>query len=203
MKAALYARVSTRAQNVEIQLRELRDLAKSRGWASAEYIDLGHSGASQSRPALDRMLADCQAGRVKMVALWKLDRLGRSLSHVIGVLENLRSWEVEIVSVRDAGLDSTTPTGRALTALIATFAELERDMIRERVQAGVDNARAKGIRLGRPPVQLTEDQVATARQLQDLGWGSRRIADTLNVKRTTLQRHLEEVAQNPPLQETP
>jgi DNA invertase Pin-like site-specific DNA recombinase len=137
------------------------------------------------------MMADCQAGRVRTVVVWKLDRLGRSLSHVLRLLETLRSWEVGIVSVRDAGLDTTTPTGRALTALIATFAELERDMIRERVQAGVDHARASGIRLGRPPVELTEDQISTARQLRQDGWGTRRIANTLNVKRSTLQRHLE------------
>jgi putative DNA-invertase from lambdoid prophage Rac len=191
VNAALYARVSTRTQTVDLQLRDMRALAAARGWSAEEYTDLGHSGASQRRPALDRMMADCQAGRVRTVVVWKLDRLGRSLSHVLRLLETLRSWEVGIVSVRDAGLDTTTPTGRALTALIATFAELERDMIRERVQAGVDHARASGIRLGRPPVELTEDQISTARQLLQDGWGTRRIANTLNVKRSTLQRHLE------------
>ena len=146
-RLAIYARVSTlnRGQDVGLQLDELRSVAAQRGWfVVGEYVDQGVSGVKTSRPGLDRMLADAQAGKLDVVAVWKLDRLGRSLQHVLATIDQLTSQGVGFVSLRDAGLDSTTPAGRLFTAMIAAFAAFERDIIQERVIAGVRRAQAAG-----------------------------------------------------------
>lgn len=157
MQAAIYARVSTtQGQSVEMQLRDLRELAVRRGFAVVnEYCDEGVSGAKDSRPALDRMLADAQAGRFKVVLVWKLDRLGRSLVHLVQLMENFRGLGIELVSFSE-GLDFATTTGKLLFQIISAFAEFERDCIRERVRAGMRNVKAKGKRIGRPPPNLSE-----------------------------------------------
>ena len=199
--AALYARVSTRSQSVDLQLSELRQIASMRGWTPVEYTDQGESGKKTSRPALDRMLKDVQAGKVQVVAVWKLDRLGRNAPHVLQVLEQLRVIGVTFVSLRDAGMDTSTPIGKALIGFVAIFAELEHSMICERSMAGQAEARARGIHCGRPRKDLSEDQVATALHLQTEGWGLRRIAETLGCKRSTLHRHV--VSEKPPSVEAP
>ena len=138
-RVALYARVSTlHGQDVGLQLDELRQVAGQRGWDLVEeYVDEGVSGAKASRPGLDRLLADAQRGRFDVVLVWKLDRLGRSLQHLLGVLDDLAGWGVGFASVRDAGIDTTTPAGRLMLQILGAFAEFEREMIRERVVAGV------------------------------------------------------------------
>ena len=190
MKAALYARVSTAGQSVEMQLTELRQVALQRGWTPTEYVDHGESGKKTSRPALDRMLKDAQAGKVQVVAVWKLDRLGRNAPHVLQILEQFRLMGVTFVSLRDAGMDTSTPLGKALISFVAIFADLEHSMICERSMAGQAEARAKGIHCGRPRKDLSEDQVATALRLHADGWGVRRIANALGCKRSTLHRHV-------------
>ena len=115
-----------------------------------EYCDEGVSGVKDSRPALNEMLADAHSGRFKAVLVWKLDRLGRSLLHLVRLLEEFRRIGVKLVSFSE-GLDFTTTMGKLLFQIISAFAEFERDCIRERVRAGVRNARAKGKRIGRPP----------------------------------------------------
>lgn len=201
LRAALYARVSTRGQNTDLQLTELRQMAATRGWVASEYVDHGESGVKSSRPALDQMLADAQAGRLQVVAVWKLDRLGRSTSHVLSVLAQLQQFGVAFVSCRDAGLDTTTPMGKMITTIIAAFGELERDIIRERVRAGVAQAKARGRRCGRPRKDMTEDQVAAARKMQAEGWGVRRIGAALGLKRSVVHRHLRTASVNPPSSE--
>ncbi len=132
VRAALYARVSTvgHGQDVGLQLEELRQVAAQRGWTVVdEYADQGISGTKESRPALDRMLADAQAGKLDVIACWKLDRLGRSIQHVLSVLDQITRQGLSFVSVRDAGLDTTTPNGRLLTTILAAFAAFERDLI--------------------------------------------------------------------------
>jgi DNA invertase Pin-like site-specific DNA recombinase len=155
MKAAIYARVSTSAnQSVEMQLRDLRQLAQQRGFEIvAEFCDEGFSGSSDSRPQLDRMLADAQKGKFSAILIWRLDRLGRSLQHLVRLFENFRVWNVALISYGE-GLDFSTPMGKLFYQLSGAFAEFERDCIRERVRAGLRNAKAKGVRLGRKRVSL-------------------------------------------------
>ena len=118
----------------------------------ADYCDEGISGAKDSRPGLDRLLKDAETGNFSIVLVWKLDRLGRSLVHLVKLMENFCRWDIELVSFSE-GLDFTTPTGKLLFQIISAFAEFERDCIRERVRAGLRNAKAKGKgkRIGRPP----------------------------------------------------
>lgn len=191
-RAALYARVSTlhHGQDVGLQLEELRQVAAQRGWTVVtEYADEGVSGIKTSRPALDRMLADAQAGKFDLVAVWKLDRLGRSLQHVLSTLDQLTAHGVGFVSLRDAGLDSTTPAGRLFTSMIAAFAEFERSLIQERVVAGVRRAQAAGKHCGRPRKELDlRPAVALLKEGRDLKDAAR----ILKVDRNTLRRRLRE-----------
>ena len=201
-RAALYARVSTtgHGQDVGLQLDELRQVAAQRGWQVVEYVDDGVSGTKTSRPALDRMLADAQAGRLDLVVVWKLDRLGRSLQHVLGVLDQLTGHGVGFVSLRDAGLDTTTPAGRLFTAIIAAFAEFERGVIQERVVAGVRRAQAAGKHCGRPRKDTADKALVAAKALLDQGWGWRAVAEATGIQKDTLRRRLREagmLAQNP------
>ena len=113
-RAALYARVSTKDQDAQLQLEELRRLAEQRGWTAVkEYVDEGVSGSKASRPGLDLLMADARAGKLDVVAVWKLDRLGRSLQHLLRTLDDLSGWGVLFVSARDAGLDTTTASGQS------------------------------------------------------------------------------------------
>jgi len=194
IRAALYARVSTvnKGQDVGLQLDELRQIAAQRGWLVTEervYVDDGVSGAKETRPALDRMMADAQAGRFEIVAVWKLDRLGRSVQHVLSLLDQLGTQGIQFVSVRDPGLDTTTPAGRLFTAIIAAFASFERDIIRERVIAGVRRAQAAGKHCGRPRVDL---ELRPAVAMLKEGRGLREVAAILGVSRSTLRRRLQE-----------
>jgi DNA invertase Pin-like site-specific DNA recombinase len=136
-RIALYARVSTlNGQNPQLQLDELREYAQRRGWTIAgEYVDLGVSGAKDSRPDLNRMLADAHARKFDGIAVWKLDRLGRSLKHLVTTIEDLQAYNVSFVSLRD-NLDLSTPAGRLMLHIIGAMAEFERSLIQERVVAG-------------------------------------------------------------------
>ena len=201
-RAALYARVSTtnHGQDVGLQLDELRQVAAQRGWTVIEYVDAGVSGVKTSRPALDRMLADAQAGKLDLVAVWKLDRLGRSLQHVLAVLDQLTGHGVDFVSLRDAGLDSTTPAGRLFTAMIGAFAAFERDLIQERVIAGVRRAQAAGRHCGRPRKATADKALLAAKGLLEQGWGWRAVSEATGIQKDTLRRRLNEagmLAQNP------
>src|SRR3977135_2896451 len=133
-----------------MQLRDLREYADRRGWLMVEeYIDHGVSGTKASRPALNRLMADAQRRKIDTVLVWKLDRFGRSLRHLVNAIAELESLGVTFISLRD-NLDLTTPSGRLMFHVISAMAEFERSLIQERVKAGLRNARAKGQRLGRP-----------------------------------------------------
>ncbi len=201
LRAALYARVSTtgHGQDVGLQLDELRQVAAQRGWTlHEEYVDAGVSGGKASRPALDRMMADAQAGRFDVVLIWKLDRLGRSLQHLLSLAEALTAAGVGLTSVRDPGIDTTSPSGRLLLQLLGSFAEYERALIRERVVAGVRRAQAAGKHCGRPRVDL-ELRPAVA-MLKD-GRSLKETAAILRVSRATLRRRLREAGEWPRLAE--
>jgi DNA invertase Pin-like site-specific DNA recombinase len=187
-RVAIYARVSTlTAQSVERQIRDLRELAKHRDFeAVKEYCDEGVSGSRESRPALDALLLDARRGKFDAVLVWKLDRLGRSLVHLVRLLTDLRALGVELISFSE-GLDFTTTTGKLLYQVISAFAEFERDCIRERVRAGLRNARAKGQRLGRPKVLVDVSRIAVLRG-QGRSW--REITAETGTSKGTAQRAL-------------
>ena len=149
MRAAIYARVSTFDQEPENQLVELRRYALARGWAVKEYVDHGISGARERRPALDTLLADAKRRRFDVVVVWRLDRLGRNLRHLIVLLEELQALGVAFVSLGE-GIDATTPAGKLQMHILGAIAEFERSRIAERVKAGLQRARAQGKTLGRP-----------------------------------------------------
>src|ERR1700674_1709078 len=134
-QAAIYGRVSTLTnQSVEMQVRDLRQLAAGRSFEIVrEYFDEGVSGTKSSRPALDQMLADAKRGKFRVLLVWKLDRLGRSLAHLVRLLEEFRTYGVELVSFSE-GMDFSTSTGKLMYQLVSAFAEFERDCIRERVR---------------------------------------------------------------------
>jgi DNA invertase Pin-like site-specific DNA recombinase len=197
LRAALYARVSTsnKGQDVGLQLDELRRVAGQRGWSiSGEYVDDGVSGSDDSRPELDRMMADAQAGKFDLVAVWKLDRLGRSLQHLLRLISDLSRWGVGFASLRDSGIDTTTPTGRLMLQILGALAEYEKELIRERVIAGVRRAQAQGKHCGRPKVEL---EIRPAVAMLQQGRGLREVASITGVSRTTLRRRLKEAGEWP------
>ncbi len=172
MKVAIYARVSTNDQNCDLQLRELREYAARRGWEnSGEYVDNGWSGAKANRPALDRLLADAHLRRFDAVLVWKLDRFGRSLVHCVSTIQELQRQGVRFIAVSQ-GLDTdeSNPASRLLLHVLAAVAEFERELIRERVSAGLRNARAKGKHVGRPRRILDRAEVARLRNHERLSW---------------------------------
>src|SRR5215469_14007070 len=144
-RVALYARVSTlNGQDPEMQLSELREYAGRRGWTiSDEYVDQGVSGSKESRPELNRLTADAHRRAFDAVLVWKIDRYGRSLKHLVDSLADLAAYGVAFVSFRD-NLDLSTPSGRLMFQIIGAMAEFERSLIQERVRAGLCNARTNG-----------------------------------------------------------
>jgi DNA invertase Pin-like site-specific DNA recombinase len=163
-RAALYARVSTlNGQNPELQISELKEYAGRRGWpVVAEFIDHA-SGAKESRPALNRLMLDARQRKFDAVLVWKIDRFGRSLKHLVNSLAELEAVGVAFVSLRDH-LDLSTPSGRLMFQIIAAMSEFERALIQERVRAGLQNAKRKGKQLGRPRVVVDVDRVAALRR---------------------------------------
>lgn len=190
LRAAIYARVSTlgHGQDPAMQLRELREYVARRGWKLAgEYTDVGISGAKERRPELDRLLADAHRRRFDVVAVWKFDRFARSVSHLLRALENFRAQGIEFVSLSEQ-VDTSTPTGKMVFTVLGAVAELERSLIAERVRAGLRNARAKGVRLGRPPVVVDAARIAA---LRARGASLREIAATMRLGLGTIQRSLQ------------
>jgi DNA invertase Pin-like site-specific DNA recombinase len=190
-RAAVYCRVSTGEQSVDLQLDGLREYAQVRDFTVVdEYVDEGISGAKAKRPALDQLLDDAHRRQFDVVVVWKLDRLGRSLSHLIRIVDTLGSLGVDLVSLGDAGLDTTGPSGRLIFHVMGAVAEFERDLIRERTRAGVAAARRRGKRLGRPRVHIP---VGEAKSLLAQGQSVSAVAKQLGVSKATLQRRLKNV----------
>lgn len=185
-RVGIYVRVSTanHGQDTEVQARELREYASRRGWQIVEeYADFV-SGAKERRPALDRLVRDARYRKFDAVLCWKLDRIGRSLKHLVNLLGELEGLGVALVSLSDS-LDLTTPQGRLMFQIIAAMAEFERSLIQERVRAGLRNARAKGRRLGRPKKNVDAAEVARLRS-QGASW--RAIAAELGLGAGTVYR---------------
>ena len=193
-RVALYARVSTTGQTTENQLRELRDAADRMGWTVVgEFIDHGISGAKgrKDRPQLEALLKGVAQRRFDIVAAWSVDRLGRSLADLIGFLQELHGVGIDLY-LHQQGLNTTTPAGKALFGMLGVFAEFERSMIVERVNAGLARAREQGTRsglaIGRPRVSETVE--ASIRQLRQQGLGIAKIARTAGCGVSTVQRVL-------------
>ena len=195
VRAALYARVSTvnHGQDVGLQLDELRQVAAQRGWHAVEYVDQGISGAKDSRPALDRLMADAQAGKLDLVAVFRFDRFARDTRHLLVALEEFRQLSVDFVSLREQ-VDTSTPLGKAMFTIIAAVAELERDILRERVIAGVRRAQAAGKHCGRPRVDM---DLRPALALLKEGRSLKEVARILTISRATLRRRLREAGEWP------
>ena len=188
MKIAIYARVSTSEQNTENQIKELTDWADRAGHeVVAVFDDNGVSGSKgrDGRKEFDRLLKAAVRREFDLVAVWSVDRLGRSLQDLLGFLTEVHSSGVDLY-LHQQSLDTTTPSGRAMFQMMGVFAEFERSMISERVKAGLARAKANGKRIGRPPVSSEiEDQI---RHLRSQGIGLLRIAKSVGVGTSTVQR---------------
>jgi putative DNA-invertase from lambdoid prophage Rac len=191
--AALHPRVSTADQTNENQTVELRRYVDARGWTAAEYLDHGISGTKERRPALDRMLADAKRRRLDVIVVWRLDRFGRNLRHLVNTLDELRALNVGFVSLGE-GIDTTTPVGRMNAGILGSIAEFERERIRERIHAGLARAKKDGKRLGRRPHRITDDALERVAHLSQ-----HQAAAALSIPRSVLQRA--RLARKPPKQE--
>ncbi len=189
MRAAIYARVSTtgQGQSTEMQVRELREYCERRAWQVAdEYVDAGISGSKDSRPELNRMMADAHRRRFDAVVVWKFDRFARSVSHLLRALETFNALGVGFVSLSEQ-IDTSTPMGKMVFTVLGAVAELERSLIAERVRAGLRNARAKGKTLGRPRVAVDAPRIG---RLRAQGRSIREIADELGCSRSLVHKTL-------------
>jgi DNA invertase Pin-like site-specific DNA recombinase len=186
-RAALYLRVSTLDQHPETQAQDLRQLVQQRGFTIVEeFVDHGISGIRTRRPALDRLLADARRGRFEVIVVWAFDRLARSVRHLIEVLDELARLNIEFVSFRES-IDTSGPLGRALIVIIGAIAELERNLIIERVRAGMRRAKLEGRQLGRKPLELDHQAILRDRA-RGLSLGE--LAKTYRASRTTIRRVL-------------
>lgn len=183
MNTAIYARVSTsNGQDPEMQLRELREYCERRGWhLKGEYIDSGISGMKNSRPELNRLMADAHKRLFDAVVVWRFDRFARSVSHLLRALETFGSLGIQFVSLSEQ-VDTSTPAGKMVFTVLGAVAELERSLIVERVRAGLRNARAKGKHLGRPRKLPDATEIKRLRA-QGASW--RMIGKELNVSPAT------------------
>lgn len=186
-RVALYVRVSTGEQNADLQVNELNEYAAFRKWEIVETYADKMSGAKDRRPALDRLMVDAKRGRFDVVVVWRFDRFARSTRFLLEALEQFNSLGIDFVSLQES-IDTSTNTGKAIFTILGAVAELERSTIRERVVAGQRAARRRGVRFGRPTVEVDTDQALKLRK-QGLSW--RDISAEVGVPKDTLIRHCE------------
>jgi len=187
-RVAIYLRVSTSKQETSNQRRELEAVAARSGWQIVNvYEDAGISGAKgrNQRPGLDAMMKAVNSKEFDMVATWSVDRLGRSLTDLLAILQGLRDKSVDLF-LHQQGLDTSTSAGRAMFQMLGVFAEFERGIIRERVNAGLARARANGTKLGRRPVKQAVE--ARIRQMRAKGDGILKIGKKLGIGTSVVQR---------------
>ena len=182
-RVGIYARVSTKDQNCDLQLRDLRTFCLARQFTVVrEYVDVGESGAKDSRPQLNELMADARKRKLDAVIVWRFDRFARSTKHLLLALEEFRSLGIQFISYQE-NIDTSSPLGQALFTIVSAVAQLERDLIRERVRAGLRNAKLKGKTLGRPTLTLDRDRIA---RLRASGASIREIAAQLEVSTATV-----------------
>jgi len=192
-RAAIYARVSTDGQTTENQLRELRLVAERNGWQIIqEFVDQGISGAKgrEQRPAFNALWKGAIRREFDVVMVWAVDRLGRSLSHLVNFLSEIHAKKVDLF-IHQQGIDTTTPAGKALFGMMGVFAEFERSMIQERVKSGIKRVRAKGQRWGRRAIEETDPTVCTRMlELRRQGLGMAAIGKCVGLSSRTVWRFL-------------
>jgi DNA invertase Pin-like site-specific DNA recombinase len=187
MRIGIYARVSTKDQSCELQLRDLRAYCIARGFELIrEYVDVGQSGAKGSRPELDKLMGDARKRQFDAIVVWRFDRFARSTKHLLAALEEFRSLGIQFISYQE-NMDTSSPLGQALFTIVAAVAQLERDLIRERVTAGIRNAQANGTRLGRPTNTVDRERIM---ELKAQGYSLREIAANLGVGYGTVRSRI-------------
>jgi len=188
MRIGIYARVSTKDQSCELQLRDLRAYCAVRQLVVIrEYVDQGQSGTKDSRPQLNELMNDARKRKLDAVIVWRFDRFARSTKHLLSALEEFRSLGVGFISFQE-NIETGTALGQALFTIIAAVAELERNLIVERVCAGIRNAKMKGKHLGRPRQYVDLDRIE---ELQSSGMSLRQIAVALGIGYGTVRARLE------------
>jgi DNA invertase Pin-like site-specific DNA recombinase len=193
-RVAIYTRVSTDGQTTDNQLLELRKVAENRGWKVVEeFSDNGISGAvgREKRPAFDALCKGAVCTEFDLIMSWSVDRLGRSLQNLVSFLGDIQACGVDLY-LHQQGIDSTTPTGKAMFQMCGVFAEFERAMIQERVKAGLARAKAQGKTLGRPKVNGDIENAVLAARAQ--GTGKRKISKQLGIGVSTVNRILSKAA---------
>ena len=186
-RVALYARVSTSDQSTESQLLDLRRYVRERGWLLFnEYCDNGISGMTDSRPSLNELMNAAKKRRFDTVLVWRFDRFARSTKHLILALEEFKNLGIDFVSYQE-NIDTSSPLGSAIFTIISAVAQLERDIIAERVRAGLRRARENGVQIGRPRVLF---HVEEAQKLRLKGLSLREIGKKIGVSRTTVLNYL-------------
>lgn len=187
LRAARYLRVSRRDQDPRLQDDETKEFITRRGWKLTDtYTDQGVSGAKDRRPELDRLLGDARRKRFDVLLVWRSDRMFRSLKNMVNTLDDLTSLGIAFTSVTEP-FDTTCPSGKLLMHIVSAMGEFERSILIERTRAGVAAARRRGVRVGRPPTRLDDDHL---RELRAGGWSVRKIAESLGVGSSTVQRRL-------------
>ncbi len=182
-RVALYARVSTTDQSTDSQLLDLRRYVRERGWNSFnEYVDEGISGTKDSRPALNELMNDAKKRRFDVVLVWRFDRFARSTRHLINALEEFKNLKIDFVSYQE-NIDTSSPLGSAIFTIISAVAQLERDIIAERVKAGLWRAKENGKKLGRPRAVVDVEKI---QRLRSQGLSLRAIAKATGISRTTV-----------------
>src|ERR1700747_3343452 len=195
MRIALYARVSTKDQSCELQLRDLRAYCAARDFSvQREYVDVGESGAKDSRPQLNDLMAAARKRLFDAVVVWRFDRFARSTKHLLLALEEFRSLGVQFISYQE-NIDTSSPLGPALFTIVSAVAQLERDLIRERVSAGIRNAQARGKQLGRPRRIVNREELM---RLKADGASLRQIATKLQIGYGTVRIQLRDAARAKP-----
>lgn len=189
MKVAIYVRVSTNDQNTGMQMNDLNEYVKTRGWEVFKvYEDVGISGAKSSRPSLNQLMDDARKRKFKAVLVWKFDRFARSLKHLVTALEEFNELGVGFVSYKE-NLDTASSMGRAMFGMIGVMAQLERDLIQERVASGMKAAKAKGVKLGRK-VTVNDITKGRIKAMRVEGLSIHKIAEQLDIGVGSVQRVL-------------
>lgn len=193
-RIAIYLRVSTNDQSTELQRQEILSYVKARGWDSFTiYEDVGKTGTNDNRPALKKLIADARQRKFDVVVCWKIDRLFRSLKHLILTLQEFDELGIKFISLKDQ-IDLTTSSGRLLMQIIGAMGEFEAALIKERVKAGLAAAKAKGKALGRPHKRNDAEIL----KLREAGKTVRQIAEELHISKSTVANAL---SNNPPQKE--
>jgi DNA invertase Pin-like site-specific DNA recombinase len=199
IRAVTYLRVSTQDQNPHNQRSDLKRYAEARQWTLvAEYLDHGFSGALRDRPGLQKLMQDARRRRFDVVLVWRFDRFARSTRHLLEALHEFKGLGVGFVSFSE-GIDLGTPLGEAMFTMVAAISQLERDILRERIQAGIRRAKAEGKKLGRPPAEVPREEIL---RLRRQGLSVRQVALTLGISKTAVGRVTKDLSPpEPPAQQ--